>query len=697
MIPQLVNGAPLVLEYGTQDLSTLPVPREEIAIPQHLPKFFFFASQGPETEQLMTGAELLKTYGADSFDIRSKFFNHQTLYALAAIGNGNAIMAKRIVPDDAGPESNITLWMDVLETTVDTYQRNADGSIATDVGGDPILDETTGAVAGYKVKFVVTNYSTVNTLASGFGQAVQAAGDQTDGTNTSVRYPIMQLKVSSKGASGNLVGFRLSAPTTKTVSAMPTKMMEKYKAYPYFFGVIKKPNLQSSPNVVETLFGEQGITGTFKEDVIDPITDKELYLGDILLDSYRNLQDTRYPVLYGDFGELYIYKDNINTLLGMFHTKEIPFINSSFYDFTDSVDDIHLFNFISGVTSSGVPYQSFVFAEANNSVRLTPLTNIYAAGGSDGTMTDETFATAVSNYMDRYLDPNDELMDLAKHVESIIYDSGFPLETKKKLCNFIALRKDTFVILSTHTSGSPQLSASEEYSLGISLRTQLRLTPESDYFGTQVMRGMVMGVSGKVRNSKWKEPTSLAYEVLNMSSKYMGASNGKWKNGANFDGAPGNGVNTMYDLNLTWVSNAVRNRYWDVGLNYALRFDHQSYFIPALKTVYDDDTSVLNSYLTAMAICYLNKVGHAAWRQFSGSILSGPQLVDRVNEFVNDRVKDKFDGRFIIIPKATITDMDEIRGFSWTLPIVIGSPNMRTVMTTYVQAKRIQDVQAEQQ
>ena len=78
-------------------------------------------------------------------------------------------------------------------------------------------------------------------------------------------------------------------------------------------------------------------------------------------------------------------------------------------------------------------------------------------------------------------------------------------------------------------------------------------------------------------------------------------------------------------------------------------------------------------------------------------IIDGHQLVDRVNEFVNDRVKDKFDGRFIIIPKATITDMDEIRGFSWTLPIVIGSPNMRTVMTTYVQAKRIQDVQAEQQ
>ncbi len=697
MVQQIVNGAPLVVEYGTQDLSTRLVPREEIAVPQHLPKFFFFASQGVESEELMTGAELIRAYGADTFDIRSKFFNHQTLYALLAIANGNTIMAKRIVPDDAGPESNITLWMDVLPTTVDTYERNADGSIKTDIGGSPILDTVTGAVDGYKVKFVVTNYSTVNTLENGFGQATSSDGDQVDGATTSTRYPILQLKVSSKGGNGNLVGFRLSAPTAQTVTTMPTKMMETYKAYPYSFSVIKKPNALSTPNVVETLFGEQGIIGTFKPDVIDPITDKELYLGDTLLDSYRNLEDVRYPKLYGDFGDLYVYQNNIDTLLGLFHTKEIPFIDSAFYDFTDSTDDKHLFNFISGLTSSGAPYHSFVFVEDSNSVRLSPLTNVYAAGGSDGTMTDETFATAVGNYMDRYIDPNDELMDLAKHNESIIYDSGFPLDVKKKLCNFIALRKDTFVVLATHTSDGPELTASEEYSLGISLLTQLRLTPESEYFGTSVMRGMVMGRSGLIRGSKWKKQTSLTYEVLNMFSKYMGASNGRWKNGFNFDGAPGSIISTMYDFNIEWVSNAVRNRNWDVGLNYPLRYDTKSFFFPALKTVYDNDTSVLNSPLTAMAIGYLNKVGHAAWREFSGSVLSGPQLIDRLNEFVADRVRDRFDGRFIITPKATITDMDALRGFSWTLPIEIGAPNMKTVETTYVQAKRIEDVIAEQQ
>ena len=98
----------------------------------------------------------------------------------------------------------------------------------------------------------------------------------------------------------------------------------------------------------------------------------------------------------------------------------------------------------------------------------------------------------------------------------------------------------------------------------------------------------------------------------------MGAGHGRWKTGYNFDGAPGSVVDNMFGVNVTWVPASVRNRNWDVGLNFVLNYDRRSLFFPALKTVYTDDTSVLNSYFTAMAICYLNKVAHSAWREFSG-------------------------------------------------------------------------------
>lgn len=219
--------------------------------------------------------------------------------------------------------------------------------------------------------------------------------------------------------------------------------------------------------------------------------------------------------------------------------------------------------------------------------------------------------------------------------------------------------------------------------------------PESDYFGTPVMRGMIVGRCGKLRNSQYSGYLPLSLEIAIKSAKYMGAGNGAWTNGNHFDGAPGSVLDYMTDISITWVPASVRNRNWDVGLNWVQSYDRRSYFFPALKTVYDDDTSVLNSYFTALAIGQLNKVAHAAWREFSGvSHLTNAQLVERINAFVIARTQKRFDERFVIVPDAFHTDDDLVRGFSFTLPIKIYAASMKTVMTSYVQAYRISDLDA---
>ena len=102
----------------------------------------------------------------------------------------------------------------------------------------------------------------------------------------------------------------------------------------------------------------------------------------------------------------------------------------------------------------------------------------------------------------------------------------------------------------------------------------------------------------------------------------------------------------------------------------------------------------MTSYLTACACIQLNKIAHKAHRTFTGtSGLTPAQFTERVNNFVNEEVKDLFDGRYIIVPKAHFTTLDEVRNYSWTLPIEIYAPGMYTVMTAYVVARRIQDYQ----
>lgn len=693
MSTYIINAAPMVIQYGTQDLSTRQLPREPEAIPQHLPKFYLYAQKGPTTPQLVVGAERDRMYGTDTFDLRSKYANHATVFANLVNAEGNACMLERIIPEDAGPNANIALWLDVLPTKVDLYERNpSDGSIKLNALGNPIV---IGNTDGYKVKWVTTYYDSKDDLNDKFGKLTVSPGDQVDAdTGTqSERYPILEVKAASIGDYGNLCGFRMWAPTLKTTLSIPTKMMAKERAYPFYVSMLRKPDASSTAKVVETIFAEQATMFTFKQGVIDPSTDKQLYIGNVFIDSYRNTKDLRYPPVYGDFSDLIVYQGNIDYLLEKFHTAEIPFIDS-WSDFNSSPDDKYLFNFFSGLSTNGVEYHSFQFVDDATSVRVSEYSNLMAKGGSDGTMNDELFAHLVGNRLTEYLDPNSELQEPAINVESIFYDSGFPLETKYKIASFVALRKDTFTVLSTHDVNDRIKTASEEHSIAIALRTRLQMYPESEYFGTPVMRGMIIGRSARLRNSQYTKHLPLSAEIAIKSARYMGAGQGRWKNGFHFDGAPGHVVDYMYDINITWVPASVRNRNWDVGLNWVQAYDRRSFFFPALKTVYSDDTSVLNSYFTAMAICELNKVAQAAWREFSGvSHLTNAQLAERVNAFIVRRTNGRFDERFKIVPDTFFTDMDVLRGYSWTLKVNIYSPNMFSVMSSIIVARRISDFQ----
>lgn len=687
MTAYIVNAAPMVIQQGTKDLSGATLPREAESVPQHLPKLWIYAQKGPDTPQLVSGVERDLMYGSVTFDLRSRYANHATVFANLFNTEGNACMLQRIIPDDAGPEANITLWLDVLETTVDVYARNPDGSVTLDALGSPVI---TGTTAGYKVKWVTTTYNTAADLEL-FGQQGIKPGNQADAvTGTqSVRYPIFELKVSSRGQHGNNVGIRLWAPNYKSTQNIPGRLMKEARTYPYFVSVVRRRDERSSGTVVNTIRDDIYTTVGFKPGALDPSTDAQTYMPDVLLDNYQNLTDVRYPKLYGDFGSMAIYQENLDLLLEKFHTAEIPYIDSN-YDFTSDPEDKYLFNIVSGRTSQNTPYTSLHYVLDGDSVRFSENSIVYARSGSDGTMNDAAFATAVSAQVTRYLDPNDSLQELAVNVESIVYDSGFPLQTKYDLCSFIGQRKDTFVLLSTYEAGQPPRTASEEHSIAVALRTRLQMYPESDIFGTPVMRGMVIGYSGKLRNSQYKDRLPLSAAVAIKAARYMGASNGSWKNGNAFDMAPGSVIDSMYDISIDWIPASVRNRNWDVGLNWVQAYDRRSYFFPALKTVYADDTSVLNSFFTAMAICQLNKIAHAAWREFSGvSHLKNTQLIQRLNDFVAQRTANRFDNRFVIVADAFISDMDAIRGYSYTLPIKIFSANMKTVMTTYVEAERL--------
>ena len=695
MSSTIINAAPMGNLLGTQDLSTRVLPPIPEVLPTHLPKIYCYAQKGPVTPQLVSGADMVNMYGSDSFDLRKSYATHATVLANLVNAQGNAIMFERVEPADAAPPANIRLYLDVLPTMVPVYQRNSDGSYKVDVNNVPLLASPAATVAGFSVMWKAAPVPVDNQGNSLFGAGEPIPGTQTDASThaQSTMYPIMDLVVSNFGAYGNNIGLQMYAPTSMSSAPLDPRLITDAQAYPFRMACVSRPDSATSPSTVVTQSAEQYVNVTFKPNTIDKNFDTLVGISDVFIQAYSNLNTPGYLPVYGPFGQVHVYDGFVATLLAEFYAAETPYFSATGSDFLGIANEEYVFNMISGVSSTNIPYTSFVVLNGSGSIKFTPNTTVYAVGGSDGTMNETLFGGLVANLVTAYADPTSVLQDTAKYPESILWDSGFPLATKYAMTSFISIRKDTALVLSTHDVTGPVLSASEESSLAIALRTHIQMFPESDYFGTPALRAMIVGRSGTLVNSQYTKPLPIALELATKAATYMGAGNGHWKAGSSFDRAPNNNVTMFININVTFTPDSVRNTDWSNGLVWAESFDRSKNYWPALKTVYDNDTSVLTSFFTMMCVVELEKVGERARRQYSGaSDLTNAQLAEKVNGFINDNVKDRFDGRYVIIPDTYFTAADVARGYSWSCSINLYSPNMKTVQTLSITAYRIDQV-----
>lgn len=688
------NGTPGVYALGTDDQSTRTPPSVPDVLPTHLPKIWIYSQKGPTSPQLVVGSARLNMYGMDSFDPRGKYFNHQTALSNIVNNSGNSQMVERIEPEDSST-ATLRIWLDVLETELPLYERNADGSFVLDVDGFrvPTGETTVGVVA----RWVSTPIPTDINGDSSFGAGSMVTGDMEDtaaGTQ-SVMFPMFDLEVPDFGEYGNHNGIRFWAPTLKSRSPVDDRLLKTKKVYPFRIGCMRRADVRSTPKAVGTKDGAQYMDVCLKPETLG-FTDEQLYIGDNFTQRYNETDSRALPPSYGPFRTMHVYDEYIKQVLGLVYDLETPHIKSDYHDITPNggAAEHYLINLIGGTSSRGVPYYAFDLRyDGANVIRPSENSAILARGGSDGTMNDDLFSAAVAERASGYADETNRLQDSVVNPESIIYDTGFNLQTKYALLQALTYRKDIAVVLSTHDVTGIKLTANQESSLAIALRTRAQAYPESDYFGTHVMRCMIVGRSGRLINSQFTKRVPLTFEIANNAAQYMGAGNGRWKPGKSFGAAPRNEVKLLTDINETFTPYSVRNKDWSNGLVWCESFKLRSAFIPALKTVYDDDTSVLNSFFTMMACVELQKVGHRAWRQFTGTDnMTDEEFAKAVDKFITTNTQGRFDDRYVIVPKTMYTENDKANGFSWTTKITIYAGNMKTVATISLEARRVSDL-----
>ena len=675
------NAAPFANLLGIKDESGRTVAAEAEALPIHLPHVFAYMQRGPVTPQVVFGTSLTKTYGADSLDYRKPFANHQTVLLNTLNENANQVMVQRVVPTDIEPKARLLLSLELLPTKLPAYDRNADGSYKLDTAGNPV--PTGSTIDGFKGRWFLDVHT------SGIGAAAKRAGTMTDvDNNESTIYPVIDFEVAHYGSYGNGIGLRMWAPTAKSSIPVNEKVVEDQLSQLYRIQFVEKADDGVTANVQQTLYGEQYVEFSFKEGAVDRFVDTDLHFDSVVIPQFQDLETPGQTPVWGPFGQAHLYQAFVEEALAAIYDKEKTYNLIATGDGAE-----HLINLCSGVDYNGIPHNAYVVVgTADAGILMSENTTQYATGGGDGTMSLANFDLLVRNQMKNYGDLDFPFLDDAQYPHSCFYDTGFSIDTKKAMMTPLGLRKDIYVVISTQDVTQDQNTISEESSMAIALRAAARMYPESEIYGTKTCRAIIVGHSGYLINSKYKGLLPLTIELAAKCANYMGASNGQFKPGLGFDMNPYNQVSMFKNVNCTFKKAEVRNRDWDNGLVWVQYFDRRSLFFPAVQTVYDDDTSVINGAINMMIAVELQKVSQRTWRELTGiSRLTADQFVDRSDKLIAKKCKDRFDNRVIIVPETYYTDADNDRGYSWSTKIHMYANNMKTVGTMTVVPHRMED------
>ena len=673
---QMINAAPMLYSWGIEDLSSeqIPVPKDEVG--QHVPLSFVWAAKGDNNFHLVEGQQAQVYYGDQTFDPSSIYFNHSTLFATRAYAKANKVMQKRIIPADA-KSAVLVVYCTVEKTNVPLYERDLSGGYKLDAGG---LKIPAGTKAGVKITWTTE-------APNKTWDEILALKPVTTGAKT--KYP-MQAYLADEGVSGNNLGIQLWA---NVGGALNTSVLAKQKALTFSYAIVEKATAATSPSFVKTINTAPAVEVALSKNVTNNITGEAIDLTTILKSQYENTQDTRYPLVYSPFKSFKVWDENFALATADAYKVEkadIP-VWSTLKNRTD--DFSKELNILTAIDAAGYPYDKIVMDTGAGSVVMKKGSVLYLQNGTDGTMDEASFNAAVVKEMEAYADVDSEVMDIVYNVESRLYDSGFDVDTKKQLCKFISIKDNTFVFLSTHVHGTETITRDEEHSIAEVLSTALEMYPESEYFGTAVTRAMIVKHSCLLRNHPYKERVPALIEVLDELAEVTGASNGKWKSKEHVDGSPEHPIVSTYAFSNPFSPQSLRFKAWDVGYNIVQRFNRTVYMFGALKTIYKKDSSVLTGMYPVLAICYTQVIADRVWREFSGvTSMTNAQLVERVNAAVTRETKGIFDGKVTVEPQATVTELDAKRGTSWTLPILVKGPNMKTAQRVWIKVKRLDQV-----
>ena len=710
------NATPRAILLGIKDKSGRRIPTDPERLPTHLPHLYIYAEKGPTMPRIVRWRAALNTYGVETFKMRGKYSTHQSVLARLLLEANNKVLIQRLRPLDADPPAGLRISAEILPNKIEQFARDENGYFILNNRGLKVsLDEY---LDGYTIRWLVEpllpfdeyddqrllenrdnrlleNRYNERALEFPVGTARVREGNlvNSEGVRSTI-YPIIDFEVAHFGDYGRSLGFKFSTPhSLLPIDPMDPEVVDNSNAFIYRMEFVRREVGTSTPITIPNLNGQLFTDFSFKEDAIDSRTGVDYYMGQALLPVYTQEDPSGENEVIPPFGNIHVYYENFENILAAVQSNEW------FQGLVDrSPSAMHRLNIFTGYNEYRVPYYTLeVLGPEDGGAQFNHNNVFYAMGGYDGTMTNQTFDEQVRHEMNHYGFLEAKLLDSAQYPVSVYYDTGFSILTKRALMRPIGLRKDVYVVLSTHEVGRRPNNENEETSIAVGLRVYARMYPESEVYGTSTCRAIIFGQCGDLIaqdgfGKAFPDRLPLTIEFALKCAAYMGSDSGVWREGLAYDMPPNNHVRMFKNVSNTYKVHRVRSNDWDAGLSWVQHYDRRNLFFPGIQTVYDDDTSVLNSAANMIIAVELQKVAERTWRDLTGiSSLTPDQFLERSDNLIESKTIGRFDERVTIVPETFFTENDAIRGYSWSCNIHMYAQNMRTVGVFTIVAHRGND------
>lgn len=652
------NGSPFHNKIGTEDNSVPPLIRRKVGNPIHKPLVFTFAGRCVTNEAFpLAGDNLLSLMGRDVIDPKSRYATFYTPLIKLFNENANEMMVQRLETDDAKTATH-RMCAEVTFNDVPEYKRLPNGEVMFDADGAPIVK---GQIEGMIIVYRQVTISDKTGLFRN-GKVTEGTMTNKDGTKSKV-YPLWDIKAPYSGDDANGFGYRLMVPHPKAAKQVSPDKCIQTGARIYDLSFVETLAGSTTPTNWNTLGSQSSVQFSFLKDAHFKPMRQDLDFNLVVPKAYRNLTpDIGGLPDFGPFEEFYIYRENLETLLGDAKGKIL-----------NAPEEKYLVDIFNGVDLNGNSYDGLVVNPSSESDLRTfdQRSTHFLEGGDCGVMNDKVYDELVRREMNGF--PRDGAVKYDNELKyglGALWDFGFSMETKQAMTNYIGRSRNTWLALCANIYDQPDLDAAGEESMKIALSEMCLAVPDTLEFGTACHRAIIVGQYGELRASSIKGNIPFIYCIADFWSKYAGAKEGKLKNAYRFSRGEQTVIENMVNISSTYKTPEVYATDWDVGLIAARSYDYYRNFVPAINSVYPEDRSVLNNAFFSFLIPYFNRLADRIWADMSGeSTMTRKEMSEEVEKRFIAAVAGNIDNFADVVPKAYFTEEDISNGYSISLDI----------------------------